>query len=326
MTPRPLTLLSLNAYLVPPFFQRHGPTDPVGRAEGLGCTLRAFAPALDLVFLQEYWGPGLDKFHLAVSETFHVASRYESFLGQYWNRSSFYRSLCSALPQWFITAVDTARLGGVPATGGLAYFSRMGLKPLVTWSQTFSISATKSRKGVMGTLWDMSTIWGSSRKLMVFSTHLDAFHVENRRHQLAQAVKFIDNVVQEEIAAERIRPDNTAILLLGDFNIIQGSDEYHQTLQQECQSTQGARMVDFCDEVYGPDNDILTFDPANSLTQKPGNFGRIDYILGINSLRIGGQTVQLMPLKCLEWRTVKQPPQHELSDHWAIFVKLLPKG
>lgn len=150
-------------------------------------------------------------------------------------------------------------------TGGLYDFASPSMTCLYRSKHTFSVSQTKSNKGVEATLWDVPQ-WTNQdpedksqenrKRLLVFNTHLDAYHhaVANRRAQIGEILDFMEDTMQsiekvqastmkgrEDHSISVISTDNrennrfdwshTAVLVVGDFNIKAGSKEYWETLE-----------------------------------------------------------------------------------------------
>lgn len=150
-------------------------------------------------------------------------------------------------------------------TGGLYDFASPSMTCLYRRKHTFSVSQTKSNKGVEATLWDVpqwrnqdteSKNQENQKRLLVFNTHLDAYHhaVANRRAQIGEILDFMEDTMQsiEKVEASTMKgreddsisvlsADNressrfnwshTAVLVVGDFNIKAGSKEYWETLE-----------------------------------------------------------------------------------------------
>jgi len=117
---------------------------------------------------------------------------------------------------------------------------------------TFTVSCSKSLKGVEATLWDIPQ-WSEGKKggelkrqLLVFNTHLDPWHQVNRKKQVYEILDFIDDtlrsiektrtVVNDDVQGRQQRQQhqydwsNTGVLVAGDFNIKAQTTEYYETL------------------------------------------------------------------------------------------------
>jgi endonuclease/exonuclease/phosphatase family metal-dependent hydrolase len=59
--------------------------------------------------------------------------------------------------------------------------------PCVVWRRhTFSVSETKSKKGVTAALLDMSYRWGQGRHLLFLNTHLDPMNPDSKIAQVRE--------------------------------------------------------------------------------------------------------------------------------------------
>lgn len=149
-------------------------------------------------------------------------------------------------------------------TGGLYDFSNPSMACIYRRKHTFTVSRSKSNKGVECTLWDVPQ-WHSSqnndydnddenenmiqkRKLLVFNTHLDPWHSANRKQQVGEILAFIEETIEaieneaidskastfreESDARHRHEFDwsQTGVLVVGDFNVKAGSIEYNEIL------------------------------------------------------------------------------------------------
>lgn len=260
--PKPLTLATLNTYLIPPFLsKRHSSLPETHRALTRAARISNFLadygtdPAttangpkrpIDLAFFQEVWGPGTDLLNRTPG--------FES--GPAETRSVVTESWSNLLPATLIkTPWDWWRMWNA-ATGGLWFSARVSSlsgsnfaserhRPLWTKRHTYTISATPSRKGVLGSLWDVSSLWGKEhRYLLVFTTHLDAWNDQNKGKQLSEMANFVrENILTEvrtvlenkEKEGWGGKPENwtkgpigafhadplsrLAVLFVGDFNI-----------------------------------------------------------------------------------------------------------
>jgi endonuclease/exonuclease/phosphatase family metal-dependent hydrolase len=179
---------------------------------------------------------------------------------------------------------------------------------------TFTKSRSMSLKGVEATLWDVPKWGNGNKRLLVFNTHLDPWHVNNRRQQVREILAFVGQTLQN---IERKIPttshqdwSNTGVLILGDFNIKADSKEYLDTLQ----SNQG--WVD-----YFQGETQHTYAEENSLVCYSEDCGRIDYIFGLHYYKT---KYCFLPLTVVSRSIRKEPVGKESSDHYALEIELVP--
>ena len=111
----------------------------------------------------------------------------------------------------------------------------------------------------------------------------------------------------------------TAVILCGDFNVNSTSELYKTLVSPR----PGVEMLDYFKKAVG--SEIHTYDSENGMVENLEGVGRIDYILGLESLTRGnGETVKFLPLKCVEFMVHKTGKGQEMSDHWAISGTFLP--
>lgn len=305
----PLVVVSFNTYLVPRQFNKYRNTF----AEERATRIRHFLRDKHLCFLQEVWG---SSFENLVDHDIHNTPS-----GRVPTVSSF-SLVKKILPQFLIDALHTGYLYG---SGGLYDLSaKLGehpIKCLYRHKHTFSISQSRSLKGVEATLWDIPQ-WGDHRRLLVLNTHLDPSTkgTENRRTQVIEILEFMGQTFDElsnqtaqnnETGAPSCPTQDwsrTGVLVLGDFNIKALSDEYHQTQKQH----------EWTDYFLGVDQH--TYAQENSLALSASDWGRIDYIFGVH--RFGKYT--FLPLTCLENSIPIPDVGQELSDHYPLVVQLVP--
>mmetsp|Transcript_21576 Transcript_21576/g.59971 ORF Transcript_21576/g.59971 Transcript_21576/m.59971 type:complete len:496 (-) Transcript_21576:852-2339(-) len=245
-----------------------------------------------------------------------------------------------------------------------------------------------------------STSTSHRRQLLVFNTHLDPWHPSNRKQQIAEIAGFMEETLRsiEDGAVtgdscsvnDRRSPSllsswcfellfpctnqggdpqqrsgydwsQTAVLVVGDFNIKAGSDEYRGMFSRPCRD-----WIDcFASDGESDDGDHHhhpekhTYAVRNSLVEYPEDCGRIDYILGIPSLvdddrndgegddrttqngvdcdcarrsRSGGErqgpprSRVFLPLTVVSRWIRTEPIGEESSDHYALIVELIPSA
>jgi hypothetical protein len=304
----PLVVVSLNTYLVPRQFNKNRNTVSEERAT----RIRQFLRDKQLCFLQEVWG---SSFENLVDHDIHntPAGRVPIVFA--------FSLLKKKLPQFLI---DTLHTGYLYGSGGLYDLSaKLGehtVKCMYRRKHTFSISQSRSLKGVEATLWTIPQ-WGDHRQLLVFNTHLDPSTkgTENRRTQVTEILDFMaqtfDELSNQGADNETGVPlcptqdwSSTGVLVMGDFNIKASSDEYQQTLKRH----------EWTDYFLGVEQH--TYAKENSLAFSASAWGRIDYIFGVH--RFGKYT--FLPLLCLEKSIPIPDVGQELSDHYPLVVQLVP--
>ncbi len=122
----------------------------------------------------------------------------------------------------------------------------------------------------------------------VFNTHLaaDVGNAAHRAAQLGELVRFIENCVRDPATK---KPDGRPIILCGDLNIIGGSPEWRDRLQNLAAAGKGLEDVWLklgkgenrqAATWVGNDQDATgtPWGPRNALATEPGPFQRLDYI------------------------------------------------
>jgi hypothetical protein len=267
-------------------------------------------------------------------------------------------------------------------TGGLYDFSHPSMVCRYRSKHTFTVSRSKSKKGVEATLWDIP-LWRSGcnsngdgnggthektkqghKQLLVFNTHLDPWHVENRRKQICEIIYFIEDTLRsiENTVAPRAEEESkssfetgdqlecneydwsqTGVLVVGDFNIKASSEEYWETLgflkSMSITSSDNYGWKDyFFRQGETEDNSVdqHTYALENSLAVYPEDCGRIDYIFGIQRFQKPQESMHcetsrqsktiriFMPLKVVSRSVRKEPIGAESSDHYALVLELIP--
>jgi hypothetical protein len=284
----PITIVSLNAYLVAKKFNNNRITFPEKRAS----IIRGFLRDKQLSFLQEVWGSGLE--NLINDEDKNTDTGFTIPPG----RSSF--SFLGPLEEM----ANTLYLH-YHQTGGLYDLAEEGIECQYRHKHTFTVSRSKSKKGVEATLWKIPQ-W-DDRHLLVFNTHLDPWHPINRQQQVKEIFEFMDETLGS-LVQRRQDWSQTAVLVVGDFNIKASSSEYDEMHQREWHDF-------FLDEIQD------TYAHENLLVSYTEDCGRIDYVFGV--YKLGKYT--FLPLECLSRTIQKQPKGEEFSDHYPLVMQLIPK-
>ncbi|ORY57336.1 hypothetical protein LY90DRAFT_701653 [Neocallimastix californiae] len=335
------TLSTLNTYLIPSYWTKFK-TNPVGRALKISEFYNKHQP--DIIMLQEVWGVGIPEINSKLKENYSTI---------FDNRKDLKKPLLN-------TAFNTV-LNFVTQTGGLYYAQKPDIKLLWTDRETYNISATHSQKGIRSHLYSMDEFFRNSTKiidetpnanesseedisskyLLVFNTHLDAFDNKNKIIQLQQARKYIEKTLYQTVpdilklqieASQKIGKPELGVILVGDWNI----PAHHQLYKSHLLKLLGEDtepMVDFYTHHYDMEDDKdHTYDVKNSLVTVKWAKGRIDYIFGLNSLnkKLVEQSEEdnnrefnykLVPLKCLKYDIIRQERGEEMTDHWPIIAK-----
>ena len=291
----------------------------------------------DLCFFQEVWGSGIQE--LTKTSDYSSPPRRSSLLSTIYDNNNVLKSLgFESLVGTAKELIDTLYFH-LQKTGGLYDFSRLSMTCRYRSKHSFAVSRSRSNKGVEATLWDIPQWYSSDsdngndnaeqtkRRLLVFNTHLDPWHVPNRRAQIREIFDFIENTLQaienasQSTAAETTRHSSfykgdeqtsneydwshTGVLVVGDFNIKAGSKEYWETLEylkstsKLSTGSDGWKDYFFLPGESEEDNDDRhTYALRNSMVEYPNDCGRIDYIFGIQSFgkpldSVGGTAQQL---------------------------------
>ena len=340
----PLKLVSLNAYLISKEFNRNRITHPNERAN----RIKSFVRNKDLCFLQEVWGPGLVNL---IDEGNH---NFPPGRGPYFSFSSSFAK--SILPQFLVDAAHSWRLYGCGGLYDLSAFSseqRQSAKCVYRSKHTFTVSQSRSLKGIEASLWNIPH-WGNALQLLVFNTHLDPSWkgAKNRPNQIDEILEFMAHtmddldkqttiIVKSDLKTKQgisiaDWPSRTGVLLLGDFNIKASSVEYQQLLQRKEWKDffQGMEQYTYaesnslvpCSNLFESNTNskennhkIDSIEDANSGREE--DYGRIDFIFGV--ARLGKRN--FLPLQCLSRSIEIQDEGQELSDHYPLVLELVPE-
>jgi hypothetical protein len=293
----PITLVSLNTYLVAKRFNKNRITFPEERASLIREYLQQ--DKKDLCFLQEVWGSGLRQLVQTKDDddsSFSTPPGREPLLASWGG---------GYLGEVVSEVVNTLYLHWMQA-GGLYDFSTDEIECDYRKKHTFTVSRSRSLKGVEATLWKIPQ-WGPERWLLVFNTHLDPWAETNRDLQVQQLVSVFEDTLQD---LPTWNWSQTGVVVVGDFNIKADSEEYRRLVSK----------YDWKDYFQG----VLqqTYALENSQVAIPADCGRIDYIFGIQ--RFGKYT--FLPLACLSRSIDKQSRGQELSDHYPLRIELMPEA
>jgi len=156
----------------------------------------------------------------------------------------------------------------------------------------------------------------------VFNTHLaaDVNNAAHRAAQLGELVRFIENCVRDPATG---RPDGRPIILCGDLNIIGGSPEWKDRLQDLTAAGKGLEDVwlklgkpedkQAATWVGGEqDTSGTPWGPTNALATEPGPFQRLDYIF----FNAGTEPLVLVP------KSANREPEAQRAEPypWGAFT------
>eukprot|EP00533_Pseudo-nitzschia_delicatissima_P006868 CAMPEP_0116081928 /NCGR_PEP_ID=MMETSP0327-20121206/2463_1 /TAXON_ID=44447 /ORGANISM="Pseudo-nitzschia delicatissima, Strain B596" /LENGTH=390 /DNA_ID=CAMNT_0003572705 /DNA_START=216 /DNA_END=1388 /DNA_ORIENTATION=+ len=350
---KPIKIVSYNTYLICNRFNKNRVTHPEKRASKICSDFlslssndqdhrheenQSIKTNPDLCFFQEVWGSGIQE--LTKTSDYSSSPRRNSLFSTTVEDNKIIKMLgFESLVGTVKELMDTLHFHW-QKTGGLYDFSRPSVTCWYRNKHTFAVSRSRSNKGVEATLWDIPQ-WCSShsdngndnteqskRRLLVFNTHLDPWHVANRRRQIREIFDFIENTLQ---AIENMSPSTaventlqsslykgdernpngydwsqTGVLVVGDFNIKAGSKEYWETLEYVKSTSKPSIGFDgwkdyfyLSGESEEESEDQHTYALQNSMVKYPNDCGRIDYIFGIQSfgkpLESGDSTSQQQP-------------------------------
>ncbi len=114
----------------------------------------------------------------------------------------------------------------------------------------------------------------------------------------------------------RIKVENIAIVMIGDFNIPANSKWYNQITELfaardlHAEFCKNARRRE--EATYSSENSLVLWDDADQ---------RIDYCWAIDRL----DDYELMKLDVVDLDVLKQARGEELSDHWAQVFTVIPR-
>lgn len=219
----------------------------------------------------------------------------------------------------------------VKQTGGLWFSFKKDINLIHASKHTFSVSESKSKKGVMCVVLDVSQFW-PNKHLMLFNTHLDPMNLNNKKQQVMEIQSFIAQTTDSLRTSKKWTSEyfekNVAAMVIGDFNIPSIVTQDYQFLLDSLQAND--LYSSFCKEkgieetsTYEPHNSLYTLLP----TKKWNVPRRIDYVFGIKSIAgsAGSQPTKFMQIKVEDFQIEKQEHMKEYSDHWAQAVTIMPR-
>jgi hypothetical protein len=292
----PITLVSLNTYLVAKRFNKNRITFPEDRASLIRQYLHK--DKKDLCFLQEVWGSGLP-------QLVHTGTNDDSSFSAPPGREPLLALMGGGYFGEAVSEVANTLYLHWMKTGGLYDFASDRIECYYRKKNTFTVSRSRSLKGIEATLWKIPQ-WGPERWLLVLNTHLDPWVETNRELQVQQIESFFEDTLQDLPTQNW---SQTGVLVVGDFNIKAASEEYRRLVSK----------YDWKDYFQGVSQQ--TYASENSYVACPEDCGRIDYIFGIQ--RYGKYA--FLPLECLSRSIDKQSRGEELSDHYPLRVELIPE-
>ncbi|KAJ3216658.1 hypothetical protein HDU67_009186 [Dinochytrium kinnereticum] len=164
------------------------------------------------------WGPGVDALTAALSSTHSIPPSLKSttklsLLADTFNTIAFFLSATGGL--WVAySRADGWRAGEEfdeahnfrpksapqrprypPTKRPEPHLNLFPIPLTVPSSRTFTVSATRSRKGIRAILLDASEFWGKGKRLLCFNTHLDAHDMAKRGRQLKEIASYVREVI-----------------------------------------------------------------------------------------------------------------------------------
>jgi endonuclease/exonuclease/phosphatase family metal-dependent hydrolase len=278
----------------------------------------------DIVALQEMWGANLPMIHEAMKKeklempeelTDHI---YEGRLAEYYNHKAIMAE----------------------ATGGLFF----GTKTPIIWYRhhtfTYDYGETGLHKGVGFALLDMNKFWEGKYLLVcnvhMFSAHKNEDRIE-RQKQRDEINQEFEKMHTEELYPLGFEWDNCGVLLVGTFNTSYYKPdrsgramEYHKLMNDFAPRAGATR--DFFIEKNPDQPRAKTYDFIHNqyvIGNDETNCGRVDYILGLNSIPRGnGMRTNCMQLEAVSFDIIRpdceRPPRQECSDHFAVVAEIQP--
>ncbi|PRP81105.1 hypothetical protein PROFUN_01939 [Planoprotostelium fungivorum] len=324
MQKQPLSLFSLNCYLVPSLFsfkKVNSTCREQGSRSGLIADL-VIKKKPDVILFQEMWGTNVNQIHHKLAPQYHLQPSTGSWGGvtpSLWNLYGYKTTILDPLLFW------------LNHSGGLMSGFDRNKFHLKDWKKhTFTVSESGSRKGVSCLHLDTSSLWGEGSSVMLFNTHLDPNHRDNKREQISQIHSFVK---QSQIQILNLRKSSIekaeqggtqvskcGVLIVGDFNIPSSWKEERQLLLDRLNArdlysehiTQCSLEEDF---TYESDNSYFT-KLVETKTSR-----RIDYVLAVDSV----DDKKMLPLSVHGWDIEKQERGREVSDHWAQIIQVMPQ-
>jgi endonuclease/exonuclease/phosphatase family metal-dependent hydrolase len=265
---------------------------------------------LDLVALQECWGPAVDSLQKHLQDRFYIPSFYRSF----------------SLPgvrNWLNTLWFYAQ-----GNGGLSCaFNKKTGYVVRSFRHSFRNSNTKSAKGCHAHLMLMDCGAGFSseegngstvppktagrNQILLCTTHFDPTNKNGViEKQVDEVMEFLRQVVAE------VGPEDFGIILTGDLNVGSTSSKTNPILNGFFKGTN-------CRDLYGEYISRSWMSGKREVTYGGNHFAlwepqSIDYIFVWD--QIDGRDFPKISVQNVE--IIKQPKGEELSDHWGMKMKL----
>mmetsp|Transcript_1024 Transcript_1024/g.2987 ORF Transcript_1024/g.2987 Transcript_1024/m.2987 type:complete len:339 (-) Transcript_1024:483-1499(-) len=336
----PVTIISLNTYLIARYFNKGRITRPDGRASMIRALVERKKP--NLALFQEVWGSGLSNLVAGMEAPSHSASsqHVKDDDGHRWQVPA-HRSVLLPIAGAISEIVHTMRFRWLQTGGLYDLHDRHTSACLYRDKHTFTVSRSRSKKGVEATLWKFAA-WGGDRQLLVLNTHLDPWHVLNRRRQVQEIKMFLDDTLGR-LEHRGYDMAQTGVLVVGDFNVKAGSNEYDDLfagdegdnrkwvdlfasdqrkssgVENEPNENGMARLVGAESAKHGTDDH--TYCIRNSLVSYPKDCGRIDYAFTLERF----ERHRLLALDCVHAEIERQQRGEELSDHYPLIFQLIPR-
>jgi len=300
---KPISLITYNVYLIPGILGNKAHQVCV-RQDSRAVDIGKYLVDKDVILLQEMWGSNALSIQLPLESTHEIL--YKSY--------SPYSGYCS-------TIIDS--LGFYyQRTGGLWNAFKKQFNILHSDRHTFTVSETKSQKGVIVNLLDVSSHWGPGKTLLVLNTHLDPTNNNFKYQQCTEISNFLLQTVsklQPFFSLNQLKWTDCSVILCGDLNLDTRQEVYQDILNKVFEGS-----TDLCWE-FNPNIDSnITYTGKNSLSGTNSGNTIIDHIISINKLTIDeNTTIYFHKLKVLSVNIDTQNPNEEMSDHWPVNIQLI---
>jgi len=302
-----VSIVSLNCFLIPYLFTFKTHESALSRLDQYQRAQRIanFIADKEVIVLQEVWGSQVYTIQQSVSYSHEVIPGFEST-----NLFGYFANVFDSVKYWWYQ------------TGGLWASYKKDIPLLYHDRHVFSVSETKSQKGVQTILLNMKSYW-PDKYFLVFNTHLDPLHVENKRKQLQEIHNFMEYTINE-IKTKPFYNDkffeNCSVILVGDFNIPSISSEY----QKMFDIIKGRDLYKEYFTKFQKEEEC-TFDGGENSLIVHSYKARIDYIFSFDSFSLSNEEIKFMPLIVHDFKIATQPKGEELSDHWPLVIQVSPQ-
>jgi len=311
-TKKTVSLLSLNAYMIPGVFaaKEHQTCD---RQDTRADLIGQFAKDKDLIVLQEMWGSQVYPLQVYLEKTHTIQQEYRSW---------------APFGAWSGTVLDSMRFF-LSKNGGLWFACKNDIPILHSVKHQFSVSESSSGKGAQLVVLDMKNYWGPDTWLILCNTHLDPTNTEHQRQQMKEIYQFIGTVLPTlPTTIANFSVEKSAFIVCGDFNISSAEQMYTEDVPQIFHNCAVDLYKEYITKV-GVKEDF-TYEGYNTLSAGGGRGQyqvRIDYVFRFNQYIFANSTegpssVTFLKVVATDAQIHKQPPGKEFSDHWTLSFQL----